>query len=286
MLRQDPVFILLVIVLSACQPKDYDEQEEVLSSKELVEGHSGYADLDVSSAAAEGLQKHWGVSADQEAWQEDQEEGHQNEEIEDDAKEEEEHPDLWFLCDGCKMPIPGGKRRFDCAVCENFTLCMKCFRIRRHPHKFIRRRVPESCTPPEDFKGMQFGTGDEEGKSLDEYFQLDYEDIIGGDLPTRFKYRKVEPNDYGIPANEILSKTSKELNQMVSIKKLRPYRDDADGHQPGPKRKKEGKGNQGNQGKGKGKGSGKGRDKGGKGQGKADKRSKKDQKEKGDQVAI
>ena len=130
------------------------------------------------------------------------------------AQNAQVHPDLWFLCDGCQQPIPGGKRRFaarymdtkgrmaallvgtrnslvaakgliptltgsnwhkDCKVCENFTckpqrlwetavlksdrqpvqvcicrLCTKCFRIRRHPHAFVRKRVPDSCMPPED----------------------------------------------------------------------------------------------------------------------------------------
>ncbi|CAK9018754.1 unnamed protein product [Durusdinium trenchii] len=134
----------------------------------------------------------------------------------------------------------------------------------------------------EDFKGMQFGTGDGD-KSLDEYFQLDYEDIIGGDLPTRFKYRKVEPNDYGIPAHVILSKTGKELNQMVSLKKLRPYREDEEGYQSSKKRKKEGKGQEG---KGRGKGSSRGRGKGDGGDKvHAKKGSKKDRNEKGDQAA-
>ena len=130
---------------------------------------------------------------------------------------------------------------------------------------------------------MQFGTGDGD-KSLDEYFQLDYEDIIGGDLPTRFKYRKVEPNDYGIPAHVILSKTGKELNQMVSLKKLRPYREDEEGYQSSKKRKKEGKGQEG---KGRGKGSSRGRGKGDGGDKvHAKKGSKKDRNEKGFSTGI
>ena len=239
--------------------EDYDEKEEVLTEKELL-GGDGHAELDTSKEAMGGLQKHWGVNA-QDEWQED---GQENEVEDADAEaEEEEHPELWFLCDGCKAPIPAGKRRFDCTVCENFTLCMKCFRVRRHPHKFVRRRVPESCTPPEDFKGMQIGTDGETNKSLDEYFQLDYEDIIGGDLPTRFKYRSVKPNDYGIPANVILSKSSKELNQMVSIKKLRPYRDEEEPESSQSKRNfGKGKGDSKGSGKGKSKGKSKGSSKG------------------------
>eukprot|EP00850_Spirogloea_muscicola_P007839 SM000040S14851 [mRNA] locus=s40:754270:767547:+ [translate_table: standard] len=61
-------------------------------------------------------------------------------------------------------------------------------------------------------------------KQLEEYYKarLDYEDLIG-DLPTRFRYRAVAPNMYGLNAAAILVADDSELNQFVSVKKLAPY---------------------------------------------------------------
>eukprot|EP00971_Amphidinium_carterae_P148741 2949152-Amphidinium_carterae.1 len=70
--------------------------------------------------------------------------------------------DEWWLCDQCQRGIPAGKKRFDCAVCENYTLCIYCFRVRHHPHKFVRRRVPDHCEPPADLKGKVEGGSAEE----------------------------------------------------------------------------------------------------------------------------
>ena len=56
-------------------------------------------------------------------------------------------------------------------------------------------------------------------KLLDDYFKLDYEDYVGG-IPTRFRYKQVEPETYGLSFEEILMMDDKELNQVMGMKRV------------------------------------------------------------------
>ena len=73
-------------------------------------------------------------------------------------------------------------------------------------------------------------------RMMDELYKLDYEDIIG-DLKTRFKYRPVKANAYGLNTEEILFARDTTLKQFVSLKKMAPY-DEGEEYVPGTKKRK------------------------------------------------
>jgi protein KRI1 len=47
-------------------------------------------------------------------------------------------------------------------------------------------------------------------------------------LKTRFNYKDVNANDFGLTEEEILLLDDQKLNNLVALKKYRPYRDDED----------------------------------------------------------
>lgn len=50
---------------------------------------------------------------------------------------------------------------------------------------------------------------------LGEYYALEYEDLIAGEIPTRFRYREVEPRSFGLSDGELLAASDRELNRCA-----------------------------------------------------------------------
>ena len=57
-------------------------------------------------------------------------------------------------------------------------------------------------------------------------------------MPTRFKYREVEANDYGLTTQEILFARDTTLKQFVSLKKMAPYNEQGEYNAGSKKRRK------------------------------------------------
>eukprot|EP00397_Hematodinium_sp_SG-2012_P025426 GEMP01026562.1.p1 GENE.GEMP01026562.1~~GEMP01026562.1.p1 ORF type:complete len:667 (+),score=216.91 GEMP01026562.1:17-2017(+) len=221
--------------------ENYDEQAEKLNDRELV---NAYVDEDEKKWRKENWDADW-IDEDweQDTWCEDkagnaEDNGEENADADahwedgtddnDELGPDENTDDLWYLCDACQLGIQAGQRLFVCKVCDDFVLCRKCFRGNNHPHRFNRKKVPVKCVPPEDWVPGDAATSStapvEAQEVSDEYYKMDYEDIIGGDLPTRFNYVSVPQSTFGLDAKEILSLSEKELNKKCGLKRMtRPY---------------------------------------------------------------
>lgn len=62
-------------------------------------------------------------------------------------------------------------------------------------------------------------------QDLGSYLDLDYEDIVAGEIKTRFRYTQVEPVSGDMDELEILKTPDAAMNQLLPLKKLAPYRD-------------------------------------------------------------
>ncbi|EFO28278.1 hypothetical protein LOAG_00202 [Loa loa] len=96
--------------------------------------------------------------------------------------------------------------------------------------------ITEDCNDDEalvpEKNQVVFGNDASEEKSFEEYFNeyyaLEYEDIIGDGLITKFKYRSVPANDFGITVDELLNADDRQLNAWASLKKATAYRSEAE----------------------------------------------------------
>lgn len=71
-------------------------------------------------------------------------------------------------------------------------------------------------------KGLESLKRKKLNKYLEEYYQLDYEDMIG-DLPCRFKYQSVPSTAFGLKVTDIVLADDEDLDNHASLKKLAPY---------------------------------------------------------------
>mmetsp|Transcript_34271 Transcript_34271/g.80862 ORF Transcript_34271/g.80862 Transcript_34271/m.80862 type:complete len:698 (+) Transcript_34271:68-2161(+) len=82
-----------------------------------------------------------------------------------------------------------------------------------HKVKQMADRIAESGGVRPDVRAM-----------LDEYYGLEYEDLLAGEIPTRFRYREVEPRSFGLGDEELLHSSDRELNKKVPLGWVkRPY---------------------------------------------------------------
>lgn len=146
-----------------------------------------------------------------------------------------------MLCHNCKeCLLEASKRVYICKTCSKdfdagdvMYFCMKCKSADAHPeHKLEKLKVLPGENAASKLMNKDKSKMTEEEKKeyldnlLDEYYNLEFEDVIGGgQVKTRFKYTKVPQADFGLTEDEILLLDDKQLNKLVSLKKYRPYID-------------------------------------------------------------
>lgn len=84
-----------------------------------------------------------------------------------------------------------------------------------------KRKLPSAGT----FTAMRSRLERQVEQDLGDYHDLDYEDVVAGEIKTRFRYIEVEPVSADMDELEILKTPDAAMAQLLPLKKLAPYRD-------------------------------------------------------------
>lgn len=140
-------------------------------------------------------------------------------------------------CTKCSVKLDGSQLYYKSKEIEDYYLCETCmhFSKKKKNKKAFDKVMPTKLSVSTilekgDYHKLQAaGVDSELSKLVDEYYNIDFEDVIAGGLKTRFKYTKVEQDDFNLDDDDILFADERILNKYLSIKKLAPYKEDAYG---------------------------------------------------------
>eukprot|EP00188_Purpureofilum_apyrenoidigerum_P002896 Plantae.Rhodophyta-Purpureofilum_apyrenoidigerum.ctg29467.p1 GENE.Plantae.Rhodophyta-Purpureofilum_apyrenoidigerum.ctg29467~~Plantae.Rhodophyta-Purpureofilum_apyrenoidigerum.ctg29467.p1 ORF type:complete len:622 (-),score=193.50 Plantae.Rhodophyta-Purpureofilum_apyrenoidigerum.ctg29467:125-1990(-) len=94
----------------------------------------------------------------------------------------------------------------------------------KHPFGTQEQPVETVPTAGDNTEGPS-ENGEEVRNMVQDYYNIGLHDVMkDGDLS--FRYKEVEPESFGLSMRDILDKSDKELNMMISLRKLAPYRNE------------------------------------------------------------
>ena len=138
------------------------------------------------------------------------------------------------FCTKCSAKLDNSQLYYKSKEVADYLLCETCmhFSKKKKNKKAFDKIMPTKLSmstilEKEDYHKLQGVAEDSElSRLVDDYYNIDFEDVIAGGLKTRFKYVPVEKQDFNLDDDDLIFADEKILNRYLSIKKLAPYKEE------------------------------------------------------------
>lgn len=140
-----------------------------------------------------------------------------------------------IICNGCESKMDDTFLYYHHKKMEDYYLCEDCFTFHTTSDKEDMKIKDFNVIKPTRLnvkkaveKGQFYklkGKDSELDELIDDYANVDFEDVIAGGIKTRFRYTDVNNEAFLLTDDEILYCDDKLLNKYLSLKKLAPYKD-------------------------------------------------------------
>jgi protein KRI1 len=140
-----------------------------------------------------------------------------------------------ILCNECDCKMDDTFRYYSHKTMEDYFLCEDCFGLTTSKKNENMKMKDFSVVEPtrvnvksvieqDQFYKLK-GQDEELDELIDDYANVDFEDVIAGGIKTRFRYTEVSNENFMLTDDELLYCDDNLLNKYLSLKKIAPYKD-------------------------------------------------------------